>query len=191
MDWPSPSFSPISDNRWMSGEPSEQKSNVSGPLEVLVGKLCFAMARTNWWEWTGWGGTGKYRQGMCWNIVILTFQVISTWRRTLYVDAAALLDFLLLSAIPSSYSRFMMKQQWCMNVNSLFWQHAGNVPLSQCPKKETNCITSCWTRGRKTKPRPFTWISRRKYKWAGKGRRTDATGTSSRSAPPKSNRFSV
>ena len=45
-------------------------------------------------EWTGWGVqikcqsisvTCKYRQGMCWNIVISTFQIISTWRRSNFI----------------------------------------------------------------------------------------------------------
>ena len=40
----------LPDSRWISGEPSGQKSNVFGPLEVLVQKICLAMARTNWWE---------------------------------------------------------------------------------------------------------------------------------------------
>ena len=31
-------------------------------------------------------GTGKYRQGVCWNIIILTFQSISAWRTTWYID---------------------------------------------------------------------------------------------------------
>ena len=81
------------DSCWIYGEPSGQKSNVFGPLELLVGKICLAMARTNRWEWTGWGGQiecwsgmGKYQQGVCWNIVISTFQSISAWRRTWYID---------------------------------------------------------------------------------------------------------
>ena len=41
---------------WISGEPSGQESNVFGPLEMLAEEICLAMARTNRWEWTGWGG---------------------------------------------------------------------------------------------------------------------------------------
>ena len=40
----------LPDPRWIFGEPSGQRLNVFGPLEVLVEKICLAMARTNWWE---------------------------------------------------------------------------------------------------------------------------------------------
>ena len=40
----------LPDPCWISGEPSGQRSNVFGPLEVLVEKICLAMARTNRWE---------------------------------------------------------------------------------------------------------------------------------------------
>ena len=46
----------LPDSHWISGEPSGQKSNVFGPFEMLAEEICLAMARTNWWEWTGWGG---------------------------------------------------------------------------------------------------------------------------------------
>ena len=37
----------LPDPCWISGEPSGQKSNVFGPLEMLAEEIA---ARTNWWE---------------------------------------------------------------------------------------------------------------------------------------------
>ena len=40
----------LPDSHWISGEPSGEKSNVFGPLEMLAEDICLAMARTNRWE---------------------------------------------------------------------------------------------------------------------------------------------